>query len=154
MRHLRGRRAALIVGLLATMALGITPQAMAAGGVGTGTESFCLDNGECGTLILSVDYVNVIGRGGVVEFECGVVLPTSNPNFIGVTITECTATNTWTGTTHYGLQNGNAGPSTATAGGTTTNEDGGYYEVCVEGSAFYVDGAHDFEGCQQPLIDF
>jgi hypothetical protein len=154
-KHLRGgRRVALIVGLLAAMALSVTPNAMAAGGVGSGAQQFCLSNGDCGTLILEVDYANVLDRGGVVAFECGVVLPSTNVNFIGVTITECRAENWYTGSQHYGLQNGNAGPTTATAGGTTTDEKFGWYDVCVEGQAFYVDGSHSFSGCSEDLVRF
>jgi hypothetical protein len=136
------------------MALSITPQAMAAGGAGGSTTPFCLPNGDCGTLVLNVNYANVIDRGGVVAFECAVVLPSSSVNFIGVTIRECRAENWYTGTQHYGLQNGNAGPTTATAGGTTTNEESGWYDVCVEGEAFYVGDTYGFSGCSQDLIHF
>jgi hypothetical protein len=144
----------MVVGLLAAMALSITPQAMAAGGAGSGLEPFCLSNGDCGTLALEVNYTNILDRGGVVAFECAAVLPSTNVNFIGVTITECRAENWYTGTTHYGLQNGNAGPSTATAGGTTTNEEYGWYDVCVEGQAFYVSGSYGFSGCSTDLVRF
>jgi hypothetical protein len=136
------------------MVFGIAPSAMAAGGAGTGTSSFCLDTGDCGTVVLSEQYVNVIGRGGVIEFACGVALPSSDPNFIGVSITRCYVENRSTGTQHDGLQSGNAGPSTATAGGSTTLEDEGFYEVCVEGFGFYIDGERPFSECLSPILTF
>jgi hypothetical protein len=155
MRHLPGgRRTALIVGLIAVVSFGIVPTATAVGGTGTGTTGFCLDTGDCGTLGLSQQYVNVIDRGGVIAFGCAVTLPSWNVNFIGVSITRCYVRNSWTGTEHDGLQNGNAGPSTATAGGSTTLEDSGAYDICVEGFAFYINGARSFAECLPPLIHF
>jgi hypothetical protein len=158
LRHLKGgRRTALIVGLFAALVLGITPQAMAAGGAGTGTESFCLEGGfagDCGTVTLSVNYVNVIQRGGVVVFACGVVLPSTDPNFIGVSITRCYVENTNTGTQHDGLMAGNAGPATATAGGSTTLEEDGTYNVCVEGLGLYIDGERHYSACLSPILTF
>jgi hypothetical protein len=155
LRHLLGgRKTAVIAGLFAVLALGITPNAMAAGGAGTGTQTFCLDSGDCGTLALSVNYVNVIDRGGVVEFSCAVTLPSTDVNFIGVTITRCYVQERSSGTQHDGLQNGNAGPTTATAGGSTTLEDGGDYDVCVEGFAFYIDGERSYSDCLAPILTF
>lgn len=157
LRHLLGgRKAAAIVGLFAVLALSITPQATAATGVSSGAHPFCLDNGDCGTMVLNANYVNVIGRGGAVTWECVVSLPTSatNPNYLAVSITGCTATNLYEGTTHHGLQAGNAGPATATAGGTTTDVDYGYYEVCVEGYAAYIDGPLSFSECSDIYVNF
>jgi hypothetical protein len=152
MRKRGGRRALVVMGLAATLALGIAPQALATGGTGTGTTQFCLDSGDCGTLFLSVNYENVIGRGGVVEWACGVVLPSADPNFIGVSITRCYVSNG--SSEHDGLQNGNAGPTTATAGGSTTLDDGGSYDVCVEGYGFYIDGQQAFSECLPPILRF
>jgi hypothetical protein len=130
---------------------------MAAGGAGTGTESFCWDDGipsDCGIVTLSVNYVNVIQRGGVVEFACGVVLPSTDPNFIGVSITRCYVQNASTGTQHDGLMAGNAGPTTATAGGSTTLEDDGTYDVCVEGLGLYLEGERPYSACLSPILTF
>jgi hypothetical protein len=134
------------------MVFGLAPSAMAGGGAGTGTQGFCLDSGDCGTMVLSVNYVNVVDRGGVVVFACGVILPSSDPNFIGVSINRCWVENG--DETHDGLQNGNAGPSTATAGGSTTLNDNGNYDVCVSGEAFYIDGARSFSECLAPILTF
>lgn len=155
MKHLLGgRKTALVIGLLAALVLSITPSALAAGGAGTGTQTFCLGGGDCGSLVLSVNYVNVVNRGGVVEFTCGVVLPSTDVNFIGVTITRCYVQERSSGIEHDGLQNGNAGPTTATAGGSTTLDDGGDYDVCVEGLAFYIDGERPYSECLAPILTF
>ena len=155
MRHLLGgRKAALIVGLFAALVMSITPSAFAAGGAGTGMQTFCLDTGDCGTVFLSVNYVNVIERGGVVEFECAVALPSSDPNFIGVSIQRCWVQSWSTGTEHDGLQNGGPGPFTATAGGSTTLEDDSNFDVCVQGEGFYIDGARGFSECLAPILTF
>jgi hypothetical protein len=152
-----GRRSASVVGLFAALVMSITPSALAAGGAGGGPQSFCFDDGlesECGFVTLTVNYQNVIERGGVVVFSCGVALPSDDPNFIGVSITRCYVTNTETGTQHDGLMAGNAGPTTATAGGSTTLEDSGDYDVCIEGLGLYLTGERPYGLCVSPILTF
>jgi hypothetical protein len=120
-------------------------------GVGAGTSSFCVDTGDCGTLILEVGHAHTDGTD-VVVWACGATFPSSDPDFIGLSITQCKAVERVTGAEHTGLRTGNAGPATATAGGFVMDEPG-TYGVCVEGEVHYIDGVRSFSACISELDD-